>query len=258
MWVFTVPSAMYRVVEISALVAPFAISTRKTFEPSNRNTGNFHMNVSLAYGRKLAPEGLEALRLGGNGKAVKDFTPSDCLGISNSGLIEYRTVEQLLESVGRTGNDYYKNLTHNVLDKVKSERKSRFVSRHDNLVKKVTASPRYAAMLGWQRREVDLTVSLAPEEVPFAVNRRMGIGMTFPAALKSFLRCDPDIILVGEIRNLETMSTALMAADTGHLVMSTLHTTDVVQSIQRIISFYPPHQHDEIRQSLSSNLRAVI
>ena len=54
------------------------------------------------------------------------------------------------------------------------------------------------------------------------------------------------------------MSTALMAADTGHLVMSTLHTTDVVQSLQRIISFYPPHQHDEIRMSLAANLRAVI
>jgi len=185
-----VVGASYQIERDKLIFAPFAISTRKTFEPSNRNTGNFHMNVSLAYGRKLAPEGLEALRLGGNGKAVKDFTPSDCLGISNSGLIEYRTVEQLLESVGRTGNDYYKNLTHNVLDKVKSERKSRFVSRHDNLVKKVTASPRYAAMLGWQRREVDLTVSLAPEEVPFAVNRRMGIGMTFPA--KAVLVAHPE------------------------------------------------------------------
>ena len=69
------------------------------------------------------------------------------------------------------------------------------------------------------------------------------------------LRQDPDIILVGEIRDLETMSTALMAADTGHLVLSTLHTTDVVQTLQRIISFYPPHQHDEIRMSIASNLR---
>ena len=72
------------------------------------------------------------------------------------------------------------------------------------------------------------------------------------------LRQDPDIILVGEIRDLDTMSTALMAADTGHLVLSTLHTTDVMQTIQRIISFYPPHQHDEIRLGISSNLRAVI
>jgi twitching motility protein PilT len=72
------------------------------------------------------------------------------------------------------------------------------------------------------------------------------------------LRQDPDIILVGEVRNLETMSTALMAADTGHVVMSTLHTTDVVQSIQRVISFYPPHQHDEVRMGLAANLRAVV
>jgi twitching motility protein PilT len=72
------------------------------------------------------------------------------------------------------------------------------------------------------------------------------------------LRQDPDIILVGEIRNHETMATALMAADTGHVVMSTLHTTDVVQSLQRIVSFYPPHQHEEVRLGLASNLRAVI
>jgi twitching motility protein PilT len=54
------------------------------------------------------------------------------------------------------------------------------------------------------------------------------------------------------------MSTTLMAADTGHLVLSTLHTTDVVQTLQRIISFYPPHQHEELRLSMASNLRAVI
>ncbi|MBI1796638.1 MAG: type IV pilus twitching motility protein PilT [Candidatus Eisenbacteria bacterium] len=81
---------------------------------------------------------------------------------------------------------------------------------------------------------------------------------SFHDGLKYVLRQDPDIILVGEIRDLETMSTALMAADTGHLVLSTLHTTDVVQTLQRIISFYPPHQHDEVRMSIASNLRAVI
>jgi len=54
------------------------------------------------------------------------------------------------------------------------------------------------------------------------------------------------------------MSTALMAADTGHLVLSTLHTTDVVQTLQRIVSFYPPHQHSEVRMSIAANLRAVI
>src|SRR5438105_1356087 len=81
---------------------------------------------------------------------------------------------------------------------------------------------------------------------------------SFHDGLKYVLRQDPDIILVGEIRDLETMSTALMASDTGHLVLSTLHTTDVVQTLQRIISFYPPHQHDEVRLSIASNLRAVV
>jgi twitching motility protein PilT len=97
------------------------------------------------------------------------------------------------------------------------------------------------------------------DRLSFIHQREVGLDTaSFQDGLRYVLRQDPDIILVGEIRNLETMSTALMAADTGHLVMSTLHTTDVVQSIQRVISFYPPHQHDEIRQGLAANLRAVV
>jgi twitching motility protein PilT len=93
----------------------------------------------------------------------------------------------------------------------------------------------------------------------FIHQREVGLDTdSFHAGLKYVLRQDPDIILVGEIRDLETMSTTLMAADTGHLVLSTLHTTDVVQTLQRIISFYPPHQHDEVRLSIASNLKAVI
>ncbi|MBI5711751.1 MAG: type IV pilus twitching motility protein PilT [Candidatus Eisenbacteria bacterium] len=97
------------------------------------------------------------------------------------------------------------------------------------------------------------------DRLSFIHQREVGLDtQSFHDGLRYVLRQDPDIILVGEIRSLETMSTALMAADTGHLVMSTLHTTDVVQSLQRIISFYPPHQHDELRLSMASNLRAVI
>ena len=97
------------------------------------------------------------------------------------------------------------------------------------------------------------------DRMSFIHQREVGLDTrSFHDGLRYVLRQDPDIILVGEIRDLETMSTALMAADTGHLVMSTLHTTDVTQTLQRIISFYPPHQHDEIRLSISSNLRAVI
>jgi|KBSSwiStaDraftv2_1062776.scaffolds.fasta_scaffold96180_4 twitching motility protein PilT len=97
------------------------------------------------------------------------------------------------------------------------------------------------------------------DRMSFIHQREVGLDTrSFHEGLRYVLRQDPDIILVGEIRDLETMSTALMAADTGHLVLSTLHTTDVVQTLQRVISFYPPHQHDEIRMSIASNLRAVI
>jgi twitching motility protein PilT len=82
--------------------------------------------------------------------------------------------------------------------------------------------------------------------------------LTFASALKSVLRQDPDVILIGEIRDKETLDTALKAADTGHLVFSTLHTTDATQTISRVISFYPPHEHAEVRSLLSTALAAVV
>ena len=81
---------------------------------------------------------------------------------------------------------------------------------------------------------------------------------SFGQALRRVLRQDPDILLVGEIRDLETLDTALKAAETGHLVFSTLHTTDATQTINRILSFYPPHQQTEVRYMLSNALRAII
>ena len=82
--------------------------------------------------------------------------------------------------------------------------------------------------------------------------------LSFGAALKRVLRQDPDVILIGEIRDMDTMDTAIKAADTGHLVLSTIHTTDATQTISRVLSFYPPHQHAEIRMLLSTALAAVI
>jgi twitching motility protein PilT len=82
--------------------------------------------------------------------------------------------------------------------------------------------------------------------------------LSFGTALRHVLRQDPDVILVGEIRDVETLDTALKAADTGHLVFSTLHTTDTTQTINRILSFYPPHQHQEVRMLLSTALQAVV
>lgn len=83
-------------------------------------------------------------------------------------------------------------------------------------------------------------------------------SMTFHEALKASLRQDPDVILIGEMRDRETMEIALTAAETGHLVFSTLHTAEAKESINRILSAFPPHQHSQIRYQLASVLKAVI
>jgi twitching motility protein PilT len=81
---------------------------------------------------------------------------------------------------------------------------------------------------------------------------------SFSQALRSALRQDPDVILVGEMRDYETIETALTAAETGHLVLSTLHTMDATETINRIISVFPPHQQKQIRLQLAAVLRSVI
>jgi len=82
--------------------------------------------------------------------------------------------------------------------------------------------------------------------------------LSFHDALRHVLRQDPDVIMLGEIRDRPSMETVLKAADTGHMVMSTLHTTDATQTINRIISFFPPHQHAEIRAVLANALKAIV
>ena len=81
---------------------------------------------------------------------------------------------------------------------------------------------------------------------------------TFSNALRVSLRQDPDVILVGEMRDLETIETAIMAAETGHLVMSTLHTLDATETVNRIIAVFPPYQQEQIRIQLASVLRGII
>ena len=81
---------------------------------------------------------------------------------------------------------------------------------------------------------------------------------TFSTALRAALRQDPDVVLVGEMRDLETISTALLAAETGHLVFSTLHTLDATETIQRIIAVFPPPEQKQIRLQMASTLKAVV
>ena len=89
--------------------------------------------------------------------------------------------------------------------------------------------------------------------------RELGFDtQTFPNALRAVLREDPNVIMVGEMRDLETISAALTIAETGHLVFATLHTANAAQSVDRIIDVFPPHQQQQIRVQLASVLEAVI
>jgi twitching motility protein PilT len=89
--------------------------------------------------------------------------------------------------------------------------------------------------------------------------REIGVDtQSFANALRAALRQDPDVILVGEMRDFETIETALTAAETGHLVMSTLHTLDATETINRIISVFPPYQQKQVRLQLAAIIKAVI
>jgi twitching motility protein PilT len=93
-----------------------------------------------------------------------------------------------------------------------------------------------------------------------AINQRE-VGMdtaSFRRALRRVLRQDPDVILIGEMRDEETVHTALSAAETGHLVLSTIHTVDASESINRMLDFFPPHQHAQARSMIAGTLKGVI
>ena len=94
-----------------------------------------------------------------------------------------------------------------------------------------------------------------------SIFEQVEVGLDSPSfadALRSALRRDPDVILVGEMRDLETMATAITAAETGHLILSTLHTGDVAQAVHRIVDVFPPAQQQQIRQQLSLSLSAIV
>jgi twitching motility protein PilT len=100
---------------------------------------------------------------------------------------------------------------------------------------------------------------LHPDRMAIVSQREIGHDTgDFAAALRAGMRQDPDVIFVGEIRDLETVKSALQAADTGHLVISTLHTIDVAETVNRVIDFFPPHQQNQTRASLAGSLRGIV
>ncbi|HLF69669.1 MAG TPA: PilT/PilU family type 4a pilus ATPase, partial [Actinomycetota bacterium] len=116
-----------------------------------------------------------------------------------------------------------------------------------------------------ETRQVHIMTIEDPIEILHAdkkaiVNQReIGIDTQgFAQAMKRAMRQDPDVIFIGEMRDQETVHAALSAAETGHLVISTLHTTDATETINRIIDFFPPHQQKQVRVTLAASLRGII
>ncbi|MGE5405885.1 MAG: type IV pilus twitching motility protein PilT [Candidatus Saccharibacteria bacterium] len=124
-----------------------------------------------------------------------------------------------------------------------------------------------AAMIGLLNTEKALTIITLEDPIEYLhrhdkciINQReVGVDTNaFADALRAALRQDPDVILVGEMRDLETISTAVTAAETGHLVLASLHSSSAAQTIDRIIDVFPPHQQPQIRVQLAANLQGVI
>lgn len=124
-----------------------------------------------------------------------------------------------------------------------------------------------ATMLDWLNTEFDLHIITIEDPIEYyhthkrsIVNQReVGVDVpTFAEAIRRALRQDPDIILVGEMRDLETISAAVTAAETGHLVFGTLHTTGSVRTIDRLVDAFPTNQQEQIRTQLAGNLKSVI
>ncbi len=119
-------------------------------------------------------------------------------------------------------------------------------------------------MINQEREEHILTIEdpiefLHRHQKCIVNQREIGADATdFSSALKSALREDPDVILVGEMRDLETISTALTAAETGHLVFATLHTQSTAQTVDRIIDVFPAHQQQQVRMQLSIALQGIV
>jgi twitching motility protein PilT len=124
-----------------------------------------------------------------------------------------------------------------------------------------------AAMINYINERMNRHIITVEDPIEFLHRDKMSLvsqreinvdAVSFGSALRSALRQDPDVILVGEMRDLETIETALLAAETGHLVFSTLHTLDALETIHRIIAVFPSHQQRQIRLQLGNVLRSVI
>ena len=124
-----------------------------------------------------------------------------------------------------------------------------------------------AAMIDYINRNFPLHVITVEDPVEFVHTDNQALinqreletdTLSFPNALRAALREDPDVILIGEMRDLETIQLAITAAETGHLVFGTLHTTDAIQTVDRVIDVFPTHQQQQVRMQMAVNLLGVV
>jgi pilus retraction protein PilT len=188
------------------------------------NGRRFRVNAYFQKGRMAA-----ALR------AIPSHIPDpDELGLPATVLELGRRPQGLLLVVGPTGSGKSTTLAC-LVDQINRERACRIITIEDPI----------------EYTHVGVKATIDQREV-------YSDTMSFGAALKYILRQDPDVILVGEMRDAETISAAMTAAETGHLVLATLHSNDAIGAIDRIVDTFPPHQQDQARSQLASSLLAVV
>jgi twitching motility protein PilT len=155
-------------------------------------------------------------------------------------------------------------LLPNVLEKITEERRGLILLTGTTGSGKSTTLAALIDQINSTRADNIVTIEdpiefLIRDKKSIVNQRELGVDtISFSKAIKSALRQDPDVILVGEMRDFETIETALTAAETGHLVLSTLHTIDAAETVNRIISVFPPHQQKQVRLQLASIVKAVI
>ncbi|MFZ2603065.1 MAG: PilT/PilU family type 4a pilus ATPase [Candidatus Omnitrophota bacterium] len=166
----------------------------------------------------------------------------------------------------RNGTQSFKelNLPEKVLQKLSLENRGLVLLTGSMGSGKSTA---IASMIQYINENVSKHILTVEEPIEFTfqdkksiINQReLGLDVSsYGVALRAFTLQSPDVIFIGNIRDRETMSVALTAAETGVLVLSTLHTVNATQSVERIINFFPPHQHEQVRSQLSTLLKGVI
>jgi twitching motility protein PilT len=194
------------------------------------------------------------------------------IGYSVSGLGRFRVnIFQQRGSVGMVARvipDHIRNFAElglpPILNKVSEEQRGLILVTGTTGSGKSTTLAAAVDHINSERNSHIVTVEdpiefLHKDKKSFITQREIDVDTrSFAEALRGSMRQDPDVILVGEMRDLETIETALVAAETGHLVLSTLHTTDAAETIGRIISVFPPYQQKSIRIQLAGLLKAIV